>query len=500
MNNKEKQLIQKQFDTWANDPVAFIEFFWPKSIVWDKLEEICLSVRDNRGTVVPSGHGIGKSWISARIALWWLFTRYPSKVVTTAPTFTQVQGVLWGEIRSALAKAKVPLCDPKDILQTEIKLSPDWFAIGFSTTERVEQREYGSTKMQGFHSPYLLVIKDEAPGVDHSIHVATDSLTTGQNNRSLDIGNPTSPTGDFYDHCYSKNWHKIQVSCYDHPNVKEGKEVVPGAVTRDWIERMKEEWGENSPLFKAKVLGEFPDETEDTLIPLSWCEKAVLAEVSTEGRTVLGVDPARFGDDKTIAMELRQNVAKIIYELTKEDTMAVTGKLALVKDQYEIFGIDGTGIGSGVIDRLREVLDSPMEESERIGYKVQEIHFGSSPTDSNKPRFRMLRDEMYWMLRERLRPDAPIEKRIRIPNDPQLINQLSSIKIEYTSDGRMQIESKDKMKSRGLKSPDKADALALAVWVGQPLFSVRRPLEEKYKEFYEYKKQMSAGYSFIDRL
>jgi len=260
--------LQEKLEFWKNNPVEFLKTYWDVQL-WGKLEEVCNSVRDNRVTAVPSGHGVGKSFISAKIALWWLFTHYPSKVITTAPTWAQVESVLWSEIRNSIMFSKIPLCETKNVLQTEIHLAPDWFAQGISTTENVDQREFGSTKFQGYLSPNLLVILDEAPGVHRSIHIAVETLATGENNRILEIGNPTSPSGPFYDKCYSNNAHKISISCLDHPNITSGKEVIPGAVTIDWLKRMKEEWGEGSPLYKAKVLGEFPDETEDSLIPLS---------------------------------------------------------------------------------------------------------------------------------------------------------------------------------------------------------------------------------------
>src|SRR3990167_4523429 len=103
-DEKIKQVLEK----WHDDPVAFIQDVWPQSNVWGKLQEVCYSVRDHFGKVVPSAHGVGKTWVLARIVLWWLFTRIPSKVITTAPTWAQIESVLWGEIKTALLTAKFP--------------------------------------------------------------------------------------------------------------------------------------------------------------------------------------------------------------------------------------------------------------------------------------------------------------------------------------------------------------------------------------------------------
>lgn len=495
MNKDEKLKIQKQFEYWKNNPIEFFKAVWPNIRLWNKLEEITLSVRDNRMTVVPSCHGAGKSFLSARIAVWWLFTHYPSKVITTAPTWSQVESVLWGEIRSAVLASKIPLCDSKDILNTEIKLSPDWFAKGISTTENVDQREFGSTKFQGFHSPALLVILDEAPGVHKSIHIAVETLTTGENNRILEIGNPTSPSGAFYDNCYSANANKIKISAFDHPNIIEGKEVIPGAITKEWVERMKEEWGEGSPLYKAKVLGDFPDETEDTLIPLSWCEQATKVTVVPSQIRALGLDPARFGDDKSVAYEVIGNDCRLKFQVTKEDTQRLAGRIVNCIDDYTDIGIDGTGVGAGVIDGIRANFRESLDPDTRLKVnKIREIHFGSRAL--HETRFFNLITEMAWHLRERLRPDAPDWMKIRIPDDDELISQLSARKFSYTTNGRIQLESKDEVKSRIGKSPDKADALTMAVWMARPEkpeIIIQNPL---YKEFFAYRKQQHGNRGF----
>jgi len=496
MDKNQQKQMEAKLEEWKSDPVSFIEFFWPETKLWDKLREICYSVRDNRGTVVPSGHSVGKTYISAKIILWWLFTHYPSKVVTTAPTWHQISSILWAEIRTSLAKSKFPLVDTKNILQTELKLASDWFAIGISTVERVELREYGSTKFQGFHSENLLVVMDEAPGVDSSIHKGLETLATGVNNRILKIGNPTSPSGDFYKNCYSSQWNKISISAFDHPNIKNRNETIPGCVTVNWIDRVKEEWGEGSSLWKAKVLGEFPDETEDTLIPLSWCEIAVNTAVEPNERKVLGVDVARFGDDKSIVTEIKANIAKFLYTVQKESTMSLTGRINLIADNYDLIGIDGVGVGGGVVDRLRELLNDPLNDKEKTGYKVIDIQEGSKPTEYK--RFFNFRSEMYWHLRERLRPDGLSYLKIKIPDDDELKAQLAGIKYDYSSDGRIKIESKEDMKKRGLKSPDKADSLAIAVWLNRPEKLKEITQNPIYKEFFQYKKEQRKSDNILN--
>lgn len=487
MDANELQQMRERIAAYQSDPIVFIKTFWPGSILHAKLEEVAYSVRDNRFTAVPAAHGVGKSWLLARLVLWWLFSFQPSQVVTTAPSWPQVENILWGEIRAALSKSAFPLCPPKDILQTELKLGPDWHAFGIATTEKVESRQYGVARLQGIHSPHLLVVIDEAPGVDPSIHTAVDTLITGEHNHVVKIGNPMSPAGPFYENCNSSQYKTITISAFDHPNVQESRTVIPGAVTKQWIDDRRREWGETSPLWFAKVLGVFPDESEDTLFPLSWCHKAMSAEVEPVTKTVLAQDVARFGDDRSVSAEIKNNALRFVRVSQKEDTMMQSGRLYSMHEQYEAFAIDETGVGGGVVDRLRELM-----KDEPHPIPVHGINLGSKP--HNEKKFYNLRAELYWVFRERMRPDARPEDKIKLPQDEELVAELTAIKYSYTSDGRIKIESKDDMKKRGLRSPDKADAAILAAaiaWRG-----AKNPIEKPKSvgtELTEYRKSQKKS-------
>jgi hypothetical protein len=443
--NKEK-ITQEYF---RKNPINFLKSAWPEIYLWDKLNLICEEITKNRRLVIPSGHGIGKTWIAARLALWFLFCFYPAKVITTAPTWSQVEMLLWSEISKAYNTSKFNLGGR--LLQTTLKIDEDWFAIGFSTRGKASEREYGAPKFQGFHSKNLLVILDEGPGVEHEIWTSIETLITGENNKIIAIGNPTSPSGDFFNACKSPLWKKIEVSCFDHPNVKENRIIVPGAVTTGWINERRDEWGEDSPLWISKVLGKFPAEGTDTLIPLTWAEACIGLALSEEGQRKLGVDVARFGDDQTVFTKIFGHVVKSQEAVNKKDTSWTSGKVKSMNmsDKFDIVGIDDTGVGGGVTDGLVE--DGDVE--------VDAINFGESAIEDDK--FENRKAELYWVLREDIR-----DKKISLPDDKELINQLCSIKFSFTRKGRIKIESKDEMKKRGFKSPDKADSLAIAWGAG----------------------------------
>lgn len=434
---------------WQKDPVKFFKRHWPDIYLWPKLVEISYAIKDNRRVVVPSGHGIGKTWLMARIVLWFLFSHQPAKVITTAPTWNQVEKLLWSEISKSHSSSKYPLGGR--LLLTNLKIEDEWFATGFSTTGTNSEREFGAPKFQGYHSPNMLVVLDEGPGVDHAIWLAAETLITGANNKIVAIGNPTSPTGDFYEACKSPLWHKVEVSSFDHPNVQQNKIIVPGAVTLDWIEERRQEWGEDTPLWNAKILGKFPIEGTDTLIPLSWAEQCIGLGLKQEGEKKLGIDVARFGDDKTVFATMVGKVILPLEKYQKKDTSFTIGRTKVLHKQqeFEVIGVDDTGVGGGVTDALQEEDD----------ISVEPVNFGESAIEPEM--FENKRAEIFWNLREMLK-----NKEIELPDDKELVNQLSSIKYKYNRRGRIVIESKDDMKKRGLKSPDDADAVAIVVNLG----------------------------------
>lgn len=438
MDNFNLKTLQKK-------PINFFQAAWPEIYLWDRLEEILQSVVINRRVVVPSGHGIGKTWLLARIALWFLYCFYPSKVITSAPTWSQVELLLWSEIKHAYSTCQFPLGGR--ILDTQLKIENDWFAIGLSTRGKAKEREFGTPKFQGFHSENLLVLLDEGPGIEPEIWTSVETLITGSNNKIVAIGNPTSPSGKFYDACKSPLWKKIEISSFDHPNIKTSKIIIPGAVTNEWIEERRKEWGEDSPLWQAKVLGQFPDEGDDTLIPLSWAEACVGLDLGTEGEKRLGVDVARYGSDMTVFCTVLGKTVLPLEAVNKKDTNFTIGRVRVLNNQHDFnhIGIDDTGVGGGVTDGLKE--------GQR---NVVGINFGESAIENE--RFENRKAELFWVLREIIR-----DKQISLPDDKELINQLCGIKYSYSRHGKIKIESKDELKKRGLKSPDKADALAIAL-------------------------------------
>ena len=426
------------------DPLFFSRHILGCEQPWHKQEEILLSVRDNPKTVVPSGFSVGKTWTAARAALWFLYSFPNSLVITTAPTWRQVENILWAEIRRQYQQSHVPLGG--EILRTQIKIADDWFALGLSTDE--------PARFQGFHSANLLLIFDEAAGIDRQIWDVAEGQMAGALARWLAIGNPIKPVGPFYDAVTSLMWNTIHISCLDSPNVKAGKIIYPKLVSPQWIEGRRREWGEASPQFQSKVLGEFPTASEFGLIPSDWIiaaqERAKSTIIVSEEKRV-GVDVARSGNDSTVFVFRQGPVVKDVEEYRNINTMEIVGRLIHFVEKHQVPWInvlvDEIGIGAGVVDRLKEQ-----------GRRVSGVNFGVVALD--KDTYRNIRAECYWKLREALNPES--EKPLAIPKEfVKLAIELVAIEWFVSSTGKTQVEPKENIKKRLGRSPDHADALAL---------------------------------------
>jgi len=429
-------------DRAQRDPVFFVRHVLGGD-PWEKQEEVLNAVRDHRRVAVRACHGVGKTKVAAWVALWFLYCHRNSKVITTAPTWHQVENLLWREIHAAHATSRIPLGGK--VLQTQIELGKQWFALGLSTDK--------PERFQGFHAENILLIVDEASGVDQRIFEAAEGFLTSPGAKLLLIGNPTQLSGEFYNAFRSSLYHKIHISAFDSPNLKAGKIVRPYLVTPEWVEEKRIKWGEDSPMWYSRVLGEFPEQGDDTLIPLAWIEAAqrrwreyMKSEPKGDEPVELGVDVARYGSDSTVIVVRRGICAEIARVIRGQDTMQVAGAVidVLRSTGAAVAKVDVVGLGAGVVDRLKEQKQP-----------VREMNAGEAAYD--KERFVNRRAEWYWALRERFQAGD-----IAIPPDDELAAQLASLKYKFDSRGRIQTESKEDMRKRGLPSPDKADALVLA--------------------------------------
>jgi len=265
-----KEQLTQIVRSWQNNPIKFCKdcFNEEPDVMQRQMFDAIVS---NNRVAVRSGNGPGKTWTAARLSVWFFVTRPLSIVVTTAPTWQQVQKLLWKEIRACISQSKLlQSCiylPPRDAAAFMIKpdgtYSDDWMMLGRSTDRK--------ENMQGFHAPYLMFVVDEGSGVDDDIYEAIEGTQTqkGVNvAKTLVIGNPTRAEGYFYDvfHSKSSKWTNIHLDCRLSPRVSE-----------QWIEDRKDEYGEDSAFFQVHVLGNFPPYGDDVLIPLFWIEQCMVS-------------------------------------------------------------------------------------------------------------------------------------------------------------------------------------------------------------------------------
>jgi phage terminase large subunit len=445
---------------YQQNPVAYCQEIL-KFAPWSKQREILESVRDHPRTAVRSCHGVGKTAIAARAALWFLATHPRSRVITTATTWNQVETQLWREIHQAHALADGHVGGK--LTSTRLDLGPDWFAIGFST-DRPE-------RFQGHHADYLLLVVDEASGVDDSIFEAAQGFFTAAGARLLMIGNPTQLSGEFFDAFHTKRaaYSLISMGAFDTPAFT--GEDVPADVlrvlpTEQWVADMRALYGETSPLWDVRVLGQFPSTADDTVIALGDIERAHRFTTEPSSPVVVGVDVARFGSDETVIAVRRGRHVRLAEILSGRDTMEVVGAVVrtvsgikVERIDFPTIVVDDVGVGGGVTDRLRELL-AERRHTDRI--RLVAFNGGSRPRMRDD--YPNRRSELWFQFAEEL-------KTVDLDPDEQLAADLVAPKYKLDSAGRRVVEAKADTKKRLGRSPDRADAV-LMTFAAAPVASL----------------------------
>ena len=434
------------YDFYAQDPAGFITDILGER-PWSIQRRIAESVRDHPNTAVPSCFGSGKDWIAARVGAWWVATG--GILVATSNSFPQLRDIFWRELRRAHAKGGLP-GSPSNGTDLRWELPDGSWAVGRKPDDNDPEG------LQGVHGSRVLVIVDEANGVGAPLWEATSGLVVNEASRRLAIGNPYEPVGPFYAACRSATWHVIRISVFDTPNFT-GEPVDPKAqaelVSPFWLEQRRSEGLEDTAWWKAKVLGEFPESASDQVIPLTLVEKARLIVHETSASEAAGLDVARFGTDDSALVEGNGNGPELVTIVHGHDTMAVAGIGArFLKDRRGSIAIDDGGVGGGVVDRLRE---------QRLPGNVLAVNAGASPDNDPEERLLNMRSQLWWQAREALyRGEISL---IRLPEDQyaRLRAELTAPTYRFTSNGKVQIESKEELKKRGVASPDLADAFCL---------------------------------------
>lgn len=454
------EAARSHFEAVRADPVAFCRThlgFEP----WSKQAEVLESVRDHKRTAVRSCHGAGKTATAARAALWYLAAFPGSRVITTAPTNAQLRDVLWREIRSAFHASGGFITG--ELSQTRLEIRDDWFAVGLST----DQPE----RFQGHHAEHLLLVVDEASGVGQEIFEAASGFLTSPGARLLMIGNPTRTSGEFYDAFHRQRgfYSTIAISAEDTPALTGepvSDEVARVLVSREWVEEHRRKWGEASPIFQVRALGQFPTSSDRNVCSLADVEAAQTRSVAPGSPVVVACDVARFGSDQTVIVVRRGDQLRVARSYGGQDTMRTAGEILRVARQTltaaglrPVLVVDDAGVGGGVTDRLREVGEFAV------------YAFTGAARARDRQQFPNRRSEAWFTFGERISD-------LDLPVDEELAGDLVAPEYGLDSMGRWTLERKDDTKRRLGRSPDRGDAAVMAFAIADPTGSA--PVVEVY--------------------
>jgi len=402
--------------------------------------EALAAIRDGKNRIsIRSGHGVGKTTFTAWLVLFGLLCLGPdTKIPIAAGSRDQLRDTIQPEISKWHAKLPQILRDQIDvgIERVAIACDPESAFAVFRTASRDNPQA-----LAGFHAENIVFLIDEASAVaEIAFEVAQGALST-EGAIAVLTGNPTKAQGFFYDthHKLRDRWYTMRVSSEDVPRA------------RGHIDDVIATYGKDSNRYRVRVLGEFPTSDDITVIPLELVEAATRREVEPmKVMPVWGVDVARFGGDRCSIAKRRGNVlTEPLKHWQNVDTMQFAGLILKEFDATEIDDqpheilVDVIGIGAGVVDRLDE-----------LGLPVRGVNVSESPSVDGK--FLRLRDELWWKAREWF--DA---RDCALPRDDELISELTSVTYDFTSAGKLVVESKKDMKKRGMRSPDLADAFVL---------------------------------------
>lgn len=436
---------------------------------WEKQVEIMHSVRDYKETYVQSCNAAGKSQIAAAIALYWILTR-KGKVLTTAPTWQQVEDILWSKIRSyAHMNPNLGLNPHK----TSMTLQPEWFATGRSS--RIPDN------LQGYHGN-VLVIVDEACGIENNDiwHALDGNVTDARNDRMLAIGNPTNPDTEFARRCGKKvtDRNQIRISAFDVPNVKENREVIPGLISKSFVEQKAEDWGTSSSYYLARILGKFPRNIGDTLYPLSWLDRAFTYEYDwkpgiADGVGAIGLDVAGAGADANSMCYRTGGKIWRLQNWQNFDTSEIVAgdEFGSSNDPFlfgwvdehnpDVVAIDATTIGKPIYDQAKR-----HKRSDSKYRNLQVRPFIGKRTARRDDLYANMKAEAYFHLRGLFQHNAIDLSALDDEMKERVERQAGAIRYQPDSRGRTIIEDKKAMKKRVGFSPDDLEAMIMAMYVG----------------------------------
>lgn len=436
---------------WRDNPVAFVrECLRAEPDAWQV--EVLEAAAKRQRLALKASKGPGKSASLAMLGWWFLCTRPHPKVVCTSITGDNLRDGLWAEF--ARWQQRSPLLQAAFSWSAEritYNQAPEtWFASARQWAKGADASQQANT-LAGIHADHVAFLVDEAGGIPDAVVAAAEAglanaeESRGTTARLILAGNPTHLSGPLYRACTRERplwWVKEISGDPDDP------QRAP-RISVEWARDQIAKYGRDNPWVRINVYGEFPQGQSNALVGADVAAAAARRELEAEmyedAPRVLGIDVARYGDDRTVFFARQGRRAFTPKVLRNLSTMEVAAHAAASIDKWQpdaVF-VDATGVGAGVVDRLLQ-----------LGYPVQGVDAASRALTAS-PRFVNRRAEMWWMMADWLK--GPVA----VPDDAELLAEVTAPTYRFDAGGRLQLEGKQELKSRGLPSPDKADALAL---------------------------------------
>ena len=438
---------------------------WAIEFLEDLAEQVKLRGFDGRQSVTPiqfstaSGHGIGKSTLTAWLILW-IMSCYPRcNGVVTANTAEQLRSKTWAELgkwwNMCITKHWFKYNSGRGNMSiVHVDHPQAWKCLAQTC------REENSESFAGLHaaSSVPFYIFDEASAVPDKIFEVREGGTTDGMPMTFDFGNPTRNTGKFFENCQGRFRHRYIVRSIDSRSVA----ITSKERIAEWVE----DYGEDSDFVKVRVRGVFPAIGVFQFISSEDVRDAMDRE-SVEDKTaplVIGVDVARFGDDVSVIYPRMGRDARHFEPriLQGADTVQVAGAVIDMVREFNDLGrkvraifVDGGGVGGGVVDQLKH-----------LGYNPIEVLAQHKTTKPDKYRFRS--DEMWGEMKDAIHHGLALPK-LKTNIGTRLFQELTQREYDYTIKGQINLETKKDMKERGVESPNIADALALTYYAILPL-------------------------------
>ncbi|MDJ0591279.1 MAG: hypothetical protein QNJ72_14990 [Pleurocapsa sp. MO_226.B13] len=507
---RRKKKRQKNIDLtkYKDKPIEFFQEILGVKILSEEQKEISIHIRDNQTTNVQASHGVGKSFLMANYIIFFVFA-VEGMAVSTAPTFNQVNDILWKEVRRIYDRNKHKLGGRRTELSIKKTTKDGKIVTGFGKTSK----DNSSASFQGLHEEYMLLVQDEADGISPTIDEAFESCLTGSKNRGVRIGNPLNVSSAFAKNC---KINSLKINAWNHPNVawaysevvaQNGKtihrlkpeiadrilkpeadrkddpvlpqdewdedlprDVIPGAVSIAWIEKVRIKYGEFSSYWMSRVEAEFPGDDVDGIVPLSWLNEArdrydenpdYWDKLARRDKWRIGVDVSDGGDRHAIAVWRGRVLYSVKYIQPKDDrqdtiTLASEHVAPLIKSLGGMHGVgvDNTGVGAGTLGWLRSQ-----------GYFAVGCKFGESA--KNKDEYADRKTELTWLLRDGLRKGeiaiAPLGD-----SEEEVFEEIAAVRYNPDTENKVKCEPKKETKKRLKRSPDGGDAVIIA-WEIEPM-------------------------------